>query len=460
MRPNIIYIFPDEFRKQSLGFYKEDPVLTPNLDKFAKESVVMNKAISNFPVCSPYRAMLFTGKYPYSSGVITNCNPVTIKHGVYLKKDEICLSDVLFNNAYNTGYIGKYHLDAPNIDPSSWDAYNEKERRHSFEFWYSYGISNDHMNPHYWTTNAKKDEAIYIKEWSVKHETDIAIDYIKNENGSIRDQNKPFALFLAYNPPHMPFDKVPEKYKKVYKNKDIGELLNRKNATATDRVKKNIANYFSAVTGIDEQFGRLMNVLKVKGLYSNTIVIFTSDHGETMGSHYDDLMKTDTDKLKQREGIGKDYWCNESVNVPFLIRYPEKLAPHHNETIFSAVDIMPTLLSLLDLGDKIPSCVEGDDISAYLYKDNQNLDRYAYYGNTFIHARGVISNTHTYAIQKFRDNSYREFLYDDKNDVYQMDNIIDKDEINSQKMREKFYNLCNNAKDPWINNDYILFDEI
>ena len=103
--PNLVFIFPDQFRSQALGFMQQDPVITPNLDRFASESLVLTHAVSNYPVCSPYRAMLLSGKYPFSNGVIGNCYSGTIQHGIELKASECCFSDVLHDVGYSQGYI-------------------------------------------------------------------------------------------------------------------------------------------------------------------------------------------------------------------------------------------------------------------------------------------------------------------------------------------------------------------
>ena len=148
--PNLVFVFPDEYRKQAMGFMNEDPVITPNLDAFAKESLVLTQALSNRPVCSPYRAMLFSGKYPHGNGVLTNCNSRTVQFENYLKDTERCFSDVLHDLGYCQGYLGKLHLDPPNEkyeytegprgDGTIWDAYTPPgPRRHGFDFWYSYG---------------------------------------------------------------------------------------------------------------------------------------------------------------------------------------------------------------------------------------------------------------------------------------------------------------------------------
>ncbi|MCD4752134.1 MAG: sulfatase-like hydrolase/transferase [Anaerolineaceae bacterium] len=171
-KPNLIFVFPDEFRAQSLGFVGQDPVVTPNLDQFAKESKVLTNAVSNYPVCSPFRAMLMTGMYPYSNSVIGNEYSGVIQHDYELREEERCFTDILSDAGYNVGYLGKWHLDLPKEgdipftegwrdvevgeQPSFWDAYTQPgPRRHSIDFWHSYGGCGRKLDPHYWEGNAK-----------------------------------------------------------------------------------------------------------------------------------------------------------------------------------------------------------------------------------------------------------------------------------------------------------------
>ncbi|MGH7143064.1 MAG: sulfatase-like hydrolase/transferase, partial [Planctomycetota bacterium] len=240
-RPNILFVFPDELRPQALGFMRQDPVLTPNIDRFAAESIVLTHCVSNFPVCTPFRGMFLTGRYPYQTGLISNCNTDTTAHGVFLKESERCLSDVLSAQGYDCGYIGKWHLDAP--DPADaawtegrrgdgviWDGYTPPgPRRHGFNFWYSYGCCDRHFDPHYWTGDAPVSGRIDPHLWSVEHETNVAVDYIRNSAGCRRDETKPFCLVISHNPPHMPFAEVPDRYKALYAGRSPAELLNRPN---------------------------------------------------------------------------------------------------------------------------------------------------------------------------------------------------------------------------------------
>lgn len=357
-KPNLIYIFADQWRRQAVGFEGEDPVLTPNIDVFAREGTFFSNAVTCSPLCSPHRASLLTGKYPISTGVYTNCK---VGADVMLSPDEICISDVLAGNGYQTGYIGKWHLDLPELNltdrpvsgAAGWDAYTPPgPKRHGFDYWYSYGAWDEHLTPHYWVDSPDK---IKVNQWSAEHETDQAIRFIRSRN---RDQ--PFALFLSWNPPHSPFDQVPEKYKKRYDRDHIPLRMNVTQSAFSvhtgepiegglKELKDKQLSYYAAVSGIDDQFGRILNVLRDESLESNTIVVLTSDHGEMMGSH--GLM-------------AKHVWYEESIGVPFCIRWPNVIPIKRTDLLLNTVDIMPTLLSLLEL--EIPPSVEGTDLSGFL----------------------------------------------------------------------------------------------
>jgi len=454
-QPNLLFIFPDELRQQALGFMGQDPVITPNLDRFASESLVLTHAVSPSPMCSPYRAMLFTGMYPHSNGVVINCNSYTAQYGSYLKETDICFSDVLHAAGYSQGYIGKWHLDPPSPEHTQytegvreddglvWDAYTPPgPRRHGFDFWHSYGCCDLHLTPHYWTGDAKVNERIDVQEWSVKHETDVALDYIRNQNGAYRDADKPFSLFISYNPPHMPFKQVPAQYLEPYADLSSEELLNRPNVRLEgvgSEADKHIKNYFAAITGIDEQIGRILETLQAEGLDENTIVVFTSDHGEMMGSH--GLM-------------GKNVWYDESYLVPFIIRWPEKIQPGQDDFFLSAPDFMPTLLNLMGQGDDVPERVEGLDLSAaFLGRDGERPES-ALYLDVYparhqIGKRGLRTHRYTFVVIREKGQAERYVLHDNKNDPYQLRNIAQDEPGILADLQVELDNWLNKTNDPW-----------
>lgn len=442
-RPNVIYVFPDQFRNSSLGFWNDaeyasqigwrgDPVSTPNLDRFASEAVVLSEAVSNFPVSSPHRGMLLSGMWPEQNGVVLNCmseRPISS-----LRQDAECIGDVFNAAGYDCAYIGKLHVDFPtpndpqrpgryvSDDVPEWDAYTPPERRHGFDYWYSYGTYDVHKHPHYWDTAGNRHE---VDEWSVQHEVSKAIEYIANRDG-VRDPDKPFFMMLGMNPPHSPYastDDCDLAGYELYKDKSLGELLVRPNADTTLSKAAAARYYFANVSGIDREFGRLLAAIDEAGLAQNTIVVFASDHGETMCS----------------QGITdpKNSIWRESLNIPFIVRYPGRIAHRVDDLLLSTPDIMPTVLGLAGLGDRIPASVAGRDLSAlltgageqparpraalYLRNLDGERDAQGLVRDYFPAARGVKTDRFTMELTIDRSGALeRVLLYDDGEDPYQL----------------------------------------
>ncbi len=461
-KPNLLYIFPDQLRNAAIGINGEDPVYTPNLDELAREGIILSNAIANFPLCSPSRAMLMTGKLPYNNSVLTNANSNRHKFNNSWQRDDISFSDVLVKNGYDAGYVGKLHLTSPppiaGKDSVIWDAYTPKEDRHGFNFWYAYGTFDEHNNPHYWVNGAKEDELKYVDEWSPKHEADVIIDYINNRNDSLRDGQKPFALFWSVNPPHPPYQYVPAKYLEHYKDKTLEELLVRKNVDLetnaedlafhngatrgrTNLAKEHVRNHFAMVTGVDEQIGRVLKALEEQGLDKNTIVVISSDHGEMMGSH--GLMS-------------KNVWFEESVNVPFIVRWPERIkAGQKSDILLGTPDIMPTLLHMMGASEGMPMDLDGHDLSSELLTGEGESPQYALYyyieeGRPESGHRGIRTSKNTYVITIDDTEQVRDFLYDNVNDPYQMRNLAGSDAEIEQKLHEELFEALKAKKDPWL----------
>lgn len=479
VRPNVIYVFPDQMRNHAMGFwdepgfkekvaFKADPVHTPHLNAFAREALVLTSAMSNCPLSSPHRGSLLTGMYPNKSGVPVNCNadrPLSS-----LRQDVACISDVFSQAGYHCAYIGKLHVDHPTPnDPErpghyveeripAWDAYTPPERRHRFDYWYSYGTFDVHKSPHYWDTQGKRHE---VKEWSPKHEADKAIDYLRNV-GEVRDTKKPFFMMISFNPPHSPYNSLEccmEEDYNLYKDKPLDSLLVRPNANRTMGKAACAPYYFASVTGVDREFGRILTELKRLGLDKNTIVVFSSDHGETMCS----------------QGVNdpKNLPYAESMNVPFLIRYPEHIAPRTDDLLLSTPDIMPTLLGLCGL--EIPQTVQGTNYAGLFTGQAPQMARpeevlYIKNGDGEKNAEGkVISyfplsrgiKTDRYTLSLTIDKENRELkevlFYDDKEDPYQMHPLAAEDRP------EVFNDLCarlarllKQVDDPWYQEGIFL----
>ncbi|MEN8126760.1 MAG: sulfatase [Planctomycetota bacterium] len=452
--PNIVFVFPDQMRGQAMGFLKEEPVITPHLDRFSEESLVLPQTASNYPVCSPFRAMLMTGRYPHANKVVSNCNSNSAPFNCELQESDRCWSDVLSDTGYSLGYIGKWHLDSPhkpyikcsnNSEKLAWNEWCPPKRRHGFDFWYAYGTYDMHDRPMYWSTTAGREGFRYVDQWGPEHEADMAIKYIRNEDGKYRDTNKPFALVVSMNPPHMPYDRVPQKYVDRYKDISLNKLCQRPNIPPANQqwgkyYRSNIRNYYAMITGVDEQFGRIVQALEEQGLDENTIVVFTSDHGNCLGIH----------NLK-----AKNNRFEESMRIPFLIRWPGKIKPRKDDLLFASLDICPTLLDLAGYGNDIPAEVDGTSHARQFLAGQGPRPEWQWYmwvpvGKPKWGRRGLRNVQYTFAVSKQEGKPETIFLHDNLNDPYQLKNIANKQPGLVKKLRRELDTMLTQYNDPWV----------
>ncbi|MDR3260616.1 MAG: sulfatase [Tannerella sp.] len=369
-KPNLVFVFCDQWRRQALGYMGEDPVFTPNLDKFASWSASFDQALSCRPVSGPNRACLMTGKYPINNGVFGNSVPLDPTEDSSLGKS--CKAA-----GYQTAYIGKWHLNGasdPATDPS---------RRQGFDFWVQ-SIGHAPFSQKYYIAESNSDVKPYQRgDWAPTYETDVAIDYIE------KHKNNPFCVVISYNPPHtsggLGFENRylpgksrnlkdrkygygyggPKNYEKLYEDKDYAQHPIRGNIKtlrhSTDECFDAIPGYFGAITAIDNDFGKLMEYLEKNHLLENTIVIFTADHGESMGSQ--GLMTKGT-------------WFEESAGVPCIIGWKGKIKNQRRKEVFNSVDVMPTMLGVM--GIPTPESADGTDFSPVLFGKDFKAPEYAF----------------------------------------------------------------------------------
>jgi len=394
-RPNIVFVFADQMRAHAMGCMGNKQVITPNLDKLASQGLLVTNGISAQPVCSPYRAHIMTGRYGHSTGVIHN--------DIRLPDSETVISELIRKHGYATGYIGKWHLSHNRNNPV------DAKSRRGWDFWAVRNCSHQHLKPEYWLNDSK--ESIKVDGWEPDVQTDLAVEFIK------KNKQDPFCLFLSFGPPHNPY-KAPEKYVEMYDGK---ELTARPNVPGgkTDNLKQ----YYAMTTSLDSCMGRISEALNKAGVSEDTIVVFTSDHG--------DMLASQGHRLKQRP------W-EESINIPFIVRYPRKIKKgQRRDWIVSSVDVMPTLLGLCDIS--IPSQVQGMDYSAtFLGKSNKQRDAAFLFnvhrgGGPNTDWRGIRTKQWTYAYHFSGD----WVMYDLKNDPYQLKNLIDDPKYAAKKKQLK-----------------------
>ena len=422
-RPNLIYVFADQLRYSSLGYAGDEKARTMNIDKLAGQGANFCNAVSTMPVCAAHRASLFTGKYPSTTGMVIN--------ELRMNPNHRCFGHVLTDAGYETGYVGKWHLWANqaghhNEAKNSYIPPEMRNYRLGFDgHWAAYNFNHQYYKAFYFEDTP---ERIWVSGYEPDSQTDMAVSFLKENAQS----DKPFALFLSYGTPHDPWsrDNVPESFYGMFQEAEFS--LPRTWSDTPDpfmdrftdpvrwleHIKPNIPEfqrvYYAMVANLDWNFGRLLDAVRNAGIEDNTIIVFSSDHGEMFGAH---------------GRIQKLTFYEEAVRVPFLIHWREKI-PYGlvSEACLGTPDIMPTVLGLMGL--PIPDNVEGMDLS-HLALGKKGPEPEAALlqgmGHTYLWKdgfewRGLRDKRHTYAVYR---KGGRELLFDNRNDPFQMQNLID-----------------------------------
>ena len=452
--PNILIILVDQYRGQALGLEGQEQVLTPNLDKLGKDGFVATQMVANYPVCSPSRAMLMSGKYPLKNKVYGNVNSTTAPCGVELPENMVCWSDILKANGYSNGYIGKWHLDSPqkpyiptynNEGDVAWNEWTPPNRRHGFDYWYAYGTYDRHMHPMYWDTKATRDSFHYVNEWGPQHEATKAIEFLSNANNDYRDKQKPFSLVVSMNPPHSDYKSVPQQYVDQYKNVPLETLLKDPNIPSAgtpmgDEYRNNIKYYYACISGVDTQVGRILNYLKQSKLDDNTIVVFMADHGNCLGKH---------------DEISKNNIYEESIRIPFIVSWKGHIKPNLDKKVLMGMpDVYPTLLELAGLTAKIPGGLDGKSMAPYIIKGlgSGNTEQFILGAmnppNVNSGFRGV--RTARYKLAYLRKKGVvKQYLFDLINDPFELKNIYPDNDSIVNKMLPVLNSWLKKTNDPF-----------
>lgn len=416
-RPNVVFVLADEWRAQSTGYGGDRNVRTPVLDRLAAESVSFENAVSGCPVCCPYRASLMTGQYPLTNGVFIN--------DVELKPNGPTLGETFRSAGYRTGFIGKWHLyGSPDGKYGRRLEYIPPEKRLGFDYWKACECTHQYNHSLYYEGNDSTPK--YWPGYDAFAQTDDACGFIENRAG-------PFFLMLSLGPPHFPYATAPERYQEMYRDKEIQLRANvpaDKRREATDILR----GYYAHMAAVDDCMDRILRTLQKTGAAEDTIVVFTSDHGDMM------LSQGLTTKL---------YPWDESIRVPLLVRYPRKLGrkARRIRTPINAPDLMPTLLGLCGLA--VPGSVEGTDFfSAPAQEAFINLPvpitEARRYG--FAEYRGLRTERYTYV----RSIKGPWLLYDNERDPFQMHNLCEKDKELRSRMDRALDAVLRKRKDEFL----------
>ena len=448
-RPNIIYIMADDLTTQAIsaygGIYK-DIAPTPNIDRIGKEGMVFQNVLCTNAICGPSRAAILTGNYSHLNGFYKN------ESGGQFDARQWTFPQEFQKNGYQTSLFGKWHLGS---EPVGFD---------EFRFHAASGQQGLYWDPLYNHNGQKVKE----KGYATNLTTDFALDWLSEG----RDAGKPFMMVLQYKAPHRPWEPdkqyenlwediempYPATFNDDYKGRELpagdtemtmdffsrrdmklerpegldnkqrlawdfygskrGEMVQPEGMSAEEgrkwRYQTYIKDYLACVKSVDDNIGRLLQYLDEKGLSENTMIVLTSDQGFYLGDH---------------GFFDKRFIYEESLRMPFLVKYPKKVKPGSiNEDIISNVDFAPTLLEVAGIATRQP--MQGRSFSAVLDgkmpKDWRQSMYYHYYEFPYWHHvqphYGI--RTPKYTLAHFYYNIDVWELYDLEKDPHQLNNVI------------------------------------
>ncbi len=371
-RPNVLMIISDQFRWDCIGAMGLNPMnLTPNLDRMASRGVLFRSAISNQPVCAPARASIFTGQYPSKHGVWRNA--------IGLAENAVTLGSAMKQSGYSTNYIGKWHL-APT------GATETAESRGPVKPQYRGGFQDlwEAANVLELTSHAYEGDLFdgdgkplhFSNRYRADFMTDRAQLFLRS-----RAAKSPFLLTLSYLEVHHQNDKdtfdPPKEYAGRYPNPFIPQDLRPLPGSWPSQ----IADYFACVAKMDEIVGTLRQTLVETGLDKNTIVLFTSDHG----NHF-----------RTRNAEYKRSPHESSIHIPLVMEGPGFNRGMEVNQLVSHVDLAPTLLAASGLD--VPASMQGRNFLPLLDRHTDGWRDEVYFEmSEFITGRGLRTPQYTYA---------------------------------------------------------------
>ncbi|MCR4683358.1 MAG: sulfatase-like hydrolase/transferase [Clostridiales bacterium] len=367
-QPNVLFLMTDQFRGDWMSCVG-GPARTPNLDLIASEGVVFTRCSTCAPLCVPARVGLFSGKYAHTTGAWDNTKFI-------LSEDANIWSKKFRGLGYSTSMFGKTHLHGgsgdiisrePMLEAYGFDAYDEitgphascKSRTHMTERWKELGLFDAFAADvaERGKTPFAKPSPLPLEEYYDVYVGDRGVEYLQNYTG-----DRPWFCHVSFGGPHEPWD-VPEPYSSMYRKEDMprprprmknanpdrprGETdvrMSVKKIHCTPEVAAEIrADYSGNCTLIDDQIGRIFDVIRARAEWDNTIILFTADHGEMNGD---------------QEFVNKRTFLDGALNIPLIIRTPETAAKGGfvTDALVSLIDVGPTLVDLCGGAVDYPQC--------------------------------------------------------------------------------------------------------
>lgn len=422
-KPNILFYFTDQQRWDTVGCYGQPLPITPNLDRLAKQGVLFEEAYTPQPVCGPCRAIFQTGLYPTQMGCF--------KNGISLPQDGKTVADYMYEAGYDCAYVGKWHLASDDKESTKPEAdYATKpvppERRGGYRgFWRVSDVlefTSHGYDGYVYDENMERRD---FTGYRVDRITDFALEYL---DGYEKSGEKPFFLTISHIEPHHQNDRKhyegPEGSRERFGNfvlpKDLSEL--------GGNAAEEYADYLGCCRSLDDNLGRIVEKLKEKGLYDNTVIVYAADHG----SHF---------KTRNRDAHlngGDDYKrsCHSAcLHVPLIIAGPGFRGGKRVKELVSTVSLPKSFLSMA--GVQAGDAMAGEDLLKVA--DGRTQDReniiFAQISESRV-GRCVRTKDWLYSVYAPGKNGFHcadsdvyetDFLYDLKNDPYELHNLAEED---------------------------------
>lgn len=397
--PNLIWILSDQHRFCDTGYAGNKDVETPWLDMLSKEGAEFTAAYSSCPLCVPARGTILTGVHALKHGAAANDMPI--------RPECESIASVLNKAGYHTAYIGKWHLGG-----TPRDAFIPHYNRLKFQYWRGNNCNHNYLQGYY---DDESNMRYKIEGYAPIGETDLALDYL----GKAGEKKQPFAMFLNYSIPHDPYFLLPEGDLERYTSRRLNlrencerKILPGETCMTEYDPEKFYAGYYSHIRRLDMQIGRVIKRLKEIDEYENTIILYSSDHGDMLGSH---------------GYLNKQLYFDESARVPLLISWSGVIPSGKRKMAISLVDVAPTILGLMGLC--FENRIDGEDLSEVVLEPKKDKNRFVYF-YSYVPCHQAINRK----IESWRAISDGEImlavdqkrnilaLYDMKKDPYQIHN--------------------------------------
>jgi arylsulfatase A-like enzyme len=425
-QPNILLIYVDDLGYGDLGSYGHPVLRTPNIDALANDGLRLTNYYAPSALCSPSRAGLLTGRYPYRTGIKS-----WIPEGsdIYLHDEEITLAEILRSVGYATAHIGKWHLNSDlgsSTEPQPTDQ--------GFDYFYGHNafqIPTNH-NP---TNVFRNGVSLGVqKGYTADLYADESIAWLQQQG-----RNKPFFLYLSMAEPHTTFEN-PTEYNQMYAEFTDGPIVPIESGSSVPPkatlVPRGPGEYYANVTYMDFQLGRVMQALDDMGIADETVVVFASDNGPVTSAW---LQWYETNAYGSTGGLrGRKHFLYEGgIKVPAIIRYPGVTRPGtSSDALALGTDIFTTLVNIG--GGEIPQDrpIDGIDIRALLAGDD--LPERAVFWSLQSHGELEFAvRRGAWKLLLDRDHEPRE-LYNLDEDPLEFFNLLDANQVIAQQLKSYF----------------------